>query len=99
MTPIVLFKTLPFKIATAKVCGLPDPELEKSFVTLLTLFKAADTYRRINFCKNECTHEWHKFDEEISGRGLPLYKRITKWFKSWQQRLSKHIPAFRFFVY
>lgn len=60
MTPVVLFKTYPFTIAIAKVCALPDLELEKSFITLLTLFKAADTYRRTHFCKNECSHEWHK---------------------------------------
>lgn len=64
MTPIVIFKTYPFKIAVAKVSELPDPELEKSFITLLTLFKAADTYRRIHFCKNQCTHEWHRLERE-----------------------------------
>ena len=81
MTPIVLFKTYPFKIAIAKVCELPDPELEKSFITLLTLFKAADTYRRIHFCKNQCTHEWHNLAEKTVNQDDPLLRRVAIWFK------------------
>lgn len=62
MTPMVLFRVHPFKIALAKVCTLPDKELEKSFITLLLLFKYADTRRREKHCKNGCYHEWHNLD-------------------------------------
>ncbi|UAY51047.1 DUF5958 family protein [Ferruginibacter albus] len=57
--PILLFKTHPYKIAAIYVCDLSDNELEESFITLLTLFKYADTRRRELFCKSSCTHEWH----------------------------------------
>ena len=62
MTPIVLFKTYPYKLAAETVCELPENELEKSFITLLTLFKYADINRRELFCKSGCTHEWHHLD-------------------------------------
>lgn len=64
-TPIVLFKTHPYKKeAVAKVCELPDNEIEESFVTLVILLKHADKRRRETFCKNGCSHEWHNIDKE-----------------------------------
>nr|WP_288836345.1 DUF5958 family protein [uncultured Flavobacterium sp.] len=80
MTPIVLFKTHPFKVAALAVCDLPDNELEKSFTTLLTLFKYADTARRELYCKNGCTHEWHNFDKLHSPYKGRLLTRIKKFF-------------------
>jgi hypothetical protein len=59
MTPVVIFKTKPFKIAVNKIKSLPDAELRKSFVIMLSIFKTADTHRRMTFCKDGCTHEWH----------------------------------------
>ncbi|WP_289056225.1 DUF5958 family protein [Carboxylicivirga marina] len=59
MTPVVLFKTQPFKIAINKIENLPDSELRKSLITMLSIFKTADTFRRETDCKNGCTHEWH----------------------------------------
>ncbi len=80
MTPIVLFKTHPYKIAAVTVCDLPDNELEKSFITLLTLFKFADTKRRETFCRNGCTHEWHNLDTKNSTKQSRLFTRIKKYF-------------------
>ncbi len=59
MTPLVLFKTQSFKIAINKIKKLPDSELRKSFIVMLSIFKLADTNRRETECKNGCGHEWH----------------------------------------
>ncbi len=62
MTPVVIFKTQSLNVALNKIENLPDSELRKSFVIMLTLFKMADTYRRETDCKNGCNHEWHNLD-------------------------------------
>jgi hypothetical protein len=62
MTSVVLFKTQTFKKATNKIVDLPDSELRKSFIIMLSIFKTADTYRRETECKNGCSHEWHNLD-------------------------------------
>ncbi len=59
MTPVVLLNKKPFKIALAKILGLPKAEYRKAFISLITIFKAGDSYRRNTSCKNGCTHEWH----------------------------------------
>ncbi|PKQ60317.1 hypothetical protein BZG02_19900 [Labilibaculum filiforme] len=59
LTPVILFKTQTFNIAISKIVNLPDSELRKSFIIMLSIFKTADTYRRETDCKNGCTHEWH----------------------------------------
>lgn len=63
MTPVVLFKTQTFKNAINKIENLPDSELRKSFVIMLSIFKIADTYRRETDCKNGCSHYWHNIIE------------------------------------
>ncbi len=63
MTPVVLFKTQTFKIAINKIEDLPDSELRKSFIIMLSIFKTADTYRRETYCKNGCSHFWHNLDD------------------------------------
>jgi len=63
MTPVVLFKTQAFKIATNKIVDLPDSELRKSFIIMLNIFKIADTYRRETECRNSCGHEWHNIKD------------------------------------
>lgn len=63
MTPVVLFKTQTFKIAINKVVDLPDSELRKSFIIMLSIFKTADTYRRETECRNGCGHEWHNIKD------------------------------------
>jgi hypothetical protein len=62
MTPVVLLKTQPLKIALNKILLLPDNELRKAFISLVILFKVADTKRRNFFCQNRCGHEWHNLD-------------------------------------
>ncbi|NJY64324.1 hypothetical protein HC174_16420 [Salinimicrobium sp. CDJ15-81-2] len=59
MTPITLLKTYNLKIALDKIINLPNTELKKSFISLLTIFKVADTERRNTDCKNGCSHTWH----------------------------------------
>ncbi len=80
MTPIVLFRTHPYKVAAVTACDLPDNELEKTFITLLTLFKYADTKRREVFCKGGCTHEWHNLDKTANRTENRLMTRIKKFF-------------------
>jgi hypothetical protein len=60
---VVLFKTQNFKIAINKIEKLPYSELRKSFITMLSIFKIADTYRRETDCKNGCSHFWHNLDD------------------------------------
>jgi len=62
MTPMILLKTQPFKTALLKINALPDNELKKGFITIITLFKFSDTKRREQWCKDGCTHEWHNLD-------------------------------------
>lgn len=59
VTPIVLLKTQNLKIALQKIITLPDNEMRKAFISLITLFKISDTYRRTTWCKEGCHHEWH----------------------------------------
>ncbi|MFK7983184.1 MAG: DUF5958 family protein [Saprospiraceae bacterium] len=59
MTPVVLLNKNSFKIALSKILALPTAEYKKVFISLITIFKAGDSYRRNNLCKNGCTHEWH----------------------------------------
>jgi len=62
MTPVIIFRTKELKIALDKIKVLPKDEWSKAFVTMLSVFKAADTKRRETFCKDGCTHEWHNLD-------------------------------------
>jgi len=60
MTPVVLLKVNEnFKVALDKIGSLPDSEIRNSYMTLVSVFKAADRNRRQTQCKNGCTHEWH----------------------------------------
>ncbi|MGV8826817.1 MAG: DUF5958 family protein [Breznakibacter sp.] len=63
MTPVVLFKTQTFKNAINKIKNLPDTELSKSFIILLSIFKTADLYRRETDCKNGCSHFGHNIKD------------------------------------
>jgi hypothetical protein len=62
MTPVVIFKTQNFKTALHKIRTLPKDEWRKLFVTLLSIFKVADTRRREVWCKDGCGHEWHNLN-------------------------------------
>ncbi len=59
MTPVILLRTQTLKNAINKIEKLPDSELRKSFIVMLSIFKLADTHRRATECKNGCSHEWH----------------------------------------
>lgn len=59
MTPVIIFKTQKLGDALTKVKTLPQDEWKKSFVTMLSVFKVADTKRREIWCKDGCSHEWH----------------------------------------
>ena len=62
MTPCVLLRTHSFINAIRKVKELPESELRKSTIILLSIFKIADTKRRETHCKNGCSHEWHNLN-------------------------------------
>jgi hypothetical protein len=62
MTPIVLLKTKSLKIALNKIIDLPDTEMKKTFISLVTLFKVSDKVRREKWCEGKCGHDWHNLD-------------------------------------
>ncbi|CAD0009921.1 hypothetical protein FLACHUCJ7_04561 [Flavobacterium chungangense] len=62
VTPIVLLKTKGFEEALDKIVKLPEDERRKAFITLITVFKVADTIRRKTQCKKGCFHEWHNME-------------------------------------
>ena len=63
MTPVILLKTQEhYNLALNKIADLPDSEIRKSFITLISVFKVADKRRREIWCKNGCSHEWHNID-------------------------------------
>jgi len=59
MTPIVLLKTKSLKIALNKIVELPDEEMKKAFISLVSIFKTSDTKRREIWCEGKCSHDWH----------------------------------------
>lgn len=59
ITPIVIFKSSPTKIAFNKLEKLPKSEELRVLFSLLWIFKQTDTDRRNTECKNGCSHEWH----------------------------------------
>jgi hypothetical protein len=63
MTPIVLLKAKSLKIALNKIVALPDFEMKKAFVSLVTLFKVSDKVRREKWCEGKCGHDWHNLDK------------------------------------
>ncbi|WP_123912159.1 DUF5958 family protein [Flavobacterium sp. AJR] len=66
-TAIVLLKTYKnLKVALDKIELLPDYEIKKTFITLISVFKIADTERRNTYCKNNCYHDWHNLDNLLN---------------------------------
>lgn len=63
MTPIILLKTKSLKIALNKIVALPDAEIRKAFIALVTLFKISDKVRREKWCEGKCGHDWHNLDK------------------------------------
>jgi hypothetical protein len=63
MTPVVLLKTKSLKIALNKIVDLPDDEMKKAFISLVTLFRVSDKHRREKWCEGKCEHDWHNLDK------------------------------------
>lgn len=63
MIPIVLLKTKSLKIALNKIVDLPDTEMKKAFISLVSLFKTSDRKRREYWCEGKCGHDWHNLDK------------------------------------
>ena len=63
MTPIVILKTKSLKIALNKIVDLPDTEMKKAFISLVSLFKISDKKRREYLCEGKCGHDWHNLDK------------------------------------
>ncbi len=36
---------------------------KEHFIVMLSIFKTSDTYRRQQYCKGICTHEWHQLED------------------------------------
>jgi hypothetical protein len=63
MTPVILLKTQEhYNLALNKIADLPDSEIRKSFIVLISVFKIADKRRGDIWCKNGCTHDWHNIE-------------------------------------
>ncbi|WP_460512990.1 DUF5958 family protein [Hymenobacter jeollabukensis] len=58
-TPLALLRAFPFHIALPKIISLRADERRNAFAALLTLFRIADTQRRITSCQDGCSHDWH----------------------------------------
>lgn len=63
-TAAILLKRFSFKEAQHKIFQLPDNELRKTFKYVISIFKIADTRRRIVECKGQCGHFWHNLDKK-----------------------------------
>jgi hypothetical protein len=62
-TAIALLKTYKnLKVALDKIELLPDYEIKKTFITLISVFKISDTERRNTYCQNNCYHDWHNLE-------------------------------------
>ncbi len=62
-TAIVLLKTYKnLKVALDKIESLPDYEIKKTFISLISVFKISDTERRNTYCQNNCYHDWHNLE-------------------------------------
>lgn len=63
VTAIVFLKTYKnLKVALDKIELLPDYEIKKTFITLISVFKISDTERRNTYCQGNCYHDWHNLD-------------------------------------
>ncbi|MET3022415.1 DUF5958 family protein [Flavobacterium hydatis] len=66
-TAIVLLKTHKnLKVALDKIELLPDYEIKKTFITLISIFKISDTERRNTYCQGNCYHDWHNLDSLLN---------------------------------
>ncbi|GAB2955698.1 hypothetical protein GCM10027048_22020 [Hymenobacter coalescens] len=63
-TPLVLLRTHPLPLALRKLVNLPAQERTATFQVMMTLFRLADTRRRLTECRGSCSHEWHHLPQQ-----------------------------------
>lgn len=88
MTPIVILGKNDLRSALWKICELPEDELERSFITLLTLFRFSDTKRRETYCKNGCDHDWHNIERRKYSYWEANIQRLTNWWKILKNKIN-----------
>ncbi|MCD0473966.1 DUF5958 family protein [Flavobacterium sp. EDS] len=63
VTAIVFLKTYKnLKVALDKIELLPNYEIKKTFISLISVFKISDIERRNTYCQGNCYHDWHNLD-------------------------------------
>lgn len=58
-SPCVLIRKKPFNEVRQKILKMPELDLRRGFILLLSVFGVADKRRRETHCKEGCTHDWH----------------------------------------
>jgi hypothetical protein len=58
-SPCVLIRKKPFNQVRQKILEMPELDLRRGFVLLISVFSVADLRRRETQCKGGCTHDWH----------------------------------------
>lgn len=58
-SPCVLIRNKPFNQVRQKILSMPEVDLRRSFILLISVFSVADSRRRDTQCKDGCTHDWH----------------------------------------
>lgn len=61
-SPCVLIRKKPFNQVRQKILGMPEVDLRRSFILLISVFSVADLRRRETQCKGGCTHDWHNIE-------------------------------------
>jgi hypothetical protein len=58
-SPCVLIRKKPFNQVRQKILEMPELDLRRAFILLISVFSVADLRRRETYCKGGCTHDWH----------------------------------------
>jgi hypothetical protein len=58
-SPCVLIRKKPLNQVGQKILEMPELDLRRSFILLISVFSVADLRRRETQCKDGCTHDWH----------------------------------------
>jgi hypothetical protein len=58
-SPCVLIRKKPFNQVMQKILAMPELDLRRGFILLISVFSVADSRRRMTQCKGECGHDWH----------------------------------------
>jgi hypothetical protein len=65
-TPAVLAARGQLHVQLPKITDLPSDERRKAFRLLIALLGVADERRRAVFCRQSCTHWWHRLGGGLS---------------------------------